>query len=182
MGKSKTPYPADSLAARDRSKGLLDFDASHEASDMAALEALPTDQALGLPPFMLTASRETLLAYIAILLEGASAAGAKVRRARGRQATVFSLWNTDAKRAWIIWWYIRQRQEAGSGAAETMTVAQLIKEVRLLPEGHKLFFNDRSDSTNLEQSISRGKKKLGIDKNWVSEACEKMLPLKTMVD
>ncbi|MEN9411131.1 MAG: hypothetical protein RL216_3105, partial [Pseudomonadota bacterium] len=66
MGKLRAPEPADSLGVRHRPKGLLDFWAPQDASDTAPLTALSADDTLGLPPFLLTATRETLLAYIAI--------------------------------------------------------------------------------------------------------------------
>lgn len=174
MGKSKTPDPADSLAARDRPKGLLDFDASHEASDTAALAAIPTDQTLGLPPFLLAASRETLLAYIAIFLGGVMptpTSGAKPKTP-GRPPADMDI---DRKRAWVIWWYIRQQRELGASHVGSMTFAQLIDEVRSLPGAEKLL-RKSTTTERLISSISDGRRKLNIDDDWQSETCEKLLP------
>ncbi len=172
MGKSRGPERADSLGARDRPKGLLDFDPSQDVGDTTLTQALPTD-ALGLPPFLLTAPRETLLAYIAIFLGGAMPAGAQKRKAPGRPIAGMVI---DEKRAWVIWWYVRQQRENDASQVGSMTVAKLIKEVRGLPGGEKLFPKTTTQD-RLISSVSNGKRKLGIDEGWQSGTCAKFLPL-----
>ena len=172
MGKARAPgIDEDGLCGRDRPKGLLDFDPSQDTGDPTLPLALSTDL-LGLPPSLLTASRETLLLYIAIILGGASPIGVQKRRARGRPAAEPT---EDMKRAWFLWWYVRQAHENGAPHVGSMTVAKLIQEVRSLPGGKKLFRNNTSQE-RLISSVSTGKRKLGIDNKWQSETCAKLLP------
>ena len=171
MGKARAPgIHEDGLGARDRPKGLLDFDPSQDTGDPTLPLAFSTDS-LGLPPSLLTASRETLLLYIAILLGGTSPIGSQKRRVRGRPAAEPDY---DVKRAWLIWWYVRQERENGSSHIGSMTVAKLIQEVRSLPGGKKLFANSTTQG-RLISSVSDGKRKLGIDEDWQSETCAKFL-------
>ena len=174
MGKSRAPeIDEDGLAARNRLKGLLDFDASNEAGATTTLQALSTDDALGLPPFLLTASRSTLLVYIALFVGGFMPTGAGQRKARGRPVSHLDI---EAKRAWVIWWYVRQQRELGASQVGSMTVAQLIEEVRGLPGGVRLFPRTIPSQERLISSVSNGKRKLCIDKDWESQICEKFLP------
>lgn len=172
MGKSRAPgIDEDGVGTRGRPKGLLDFDPSQNTGEPTLPMALSTDS-LGLPPFLLTASRETLLLYIAILLGGASPFGVQKRRARGRPAAEL---RDDIKRAWFLWWYVRQAHENGASHVGSMSVAKLIEEVRSLPGGKELFMNTTSQD-RLISSVSNGKRELGIDKKWQSETCAKFLP------
>ena len=71
------------------------------------LTALSSDEMLGLPPFLLAARRETLHTYIAVFLENAMpkpSSAAKLKK-RGRPPSDLDI---DRKRAWVIWWYVRQ--------------------------------------------------------------------------
>lgn len=171
MGKARAPgIHEDGLGARDRPKGLLDFDPSQDTGDPTLPLALSTDS-LGLPPSLLTASRETLLLFIAILLGGGNPIGVQKRKGRGRPAATLT---SDVKRAWLIWWYVRQERENGSSHIGSMTVAKLIQEVRSLPGGKKLFGNSTTQE-RLISSVSNGKRKLGIDEDWQSETCAKFL-------
>lgn len=181
MGKSQRPPSAENLATGGSAKGLLDFCATPDASDTPQLTALSADDTFGLPPFLLTASRETLLAYIAIFLAGVSptpSSAAKPKK-RGRP---FADLDIDQKRAWVIWWYVRQQRELGSSHQGSMTVAQLIEEVRGLPGGEKLFPRNTPTLERLISSVSNGRRKLDISKDWHSGTCEKFLPLIAIED
>ena len=175
MGKSQDPRAAENLATRGRPKGLLDFCAPQDASDTAPITALSADDTLGLPPFLLTASRETLLAYIAIFLGGVkpTLSSAAKPKTRGRPSADLDI---DRKRAWVIWWYVRQQRELGASHVGSMTVAQLIEEVCVLPGGERLFPRETITQERLISSVSNGKRNLGIGKDWQSETCEKFVP------
>jgi hypothetical protein len=180
MGKSQRPPSAVNLATGGSAKGLLDFCAAPDTSHTAQLTALSADDTFGLPPFLLTASRETLLAYIAIFLGGVlpTPSSAAKPKKRGRP---FADLDIDRKRAWVIWWYVRQQRELGASHVGSMTFVQLIEDVRGLPGGEKLL--PRSTTTErLVSSISDGKRKLNIDDDWHSGTCEKFLPLIAIED
>jgi hypothetical protein len=88
----------------------------------------------------------------------------------------------DRRRAWVIWWYIRQQRELGASHVGSKTVAQLIEQVRGLPGGKELFPPNTPTLERLISSVSKGKRKLGIDKAWHSETCAKFLPLIAIED
>jgi hypothetical protein len=175
MGKSRAPeIDEDGLVVRTNPKGLLDFDASQTAYDITSQGAHATGDTLGLPPFLLMASRQTLLAYIAAFLGSRSLRGVEKRKSRGRRASVMDI---EEKRAWIIWWYVRQQREIDASHVGSRTVRQLIEEVRGLPGGEMLFPMTMTGIDRLISSVSNGKRKLGIGKDWQSETCEKLLPI-----
>ena len=127
MGKSRAPEgDEDGLSVTTNPKGLLDFDASQTADDITSQGTHATSDTLGLPPFLLMASRETLLAYLAAFLGGSSLMSAEKRKSRGRRTSVMDI---EKKRAWIIWWYVRQQSELGASQVRSRTVRQLIEEV-----------------------------------------------------
>ena len=98
---------------------------------------------------------------------------AEKRKSRGRRPSVMDI---EKKRAWIIWWYVRQQSELGASQVRSRTVRQLIEEVRGLPGGEILFPVTMTGIDRLISSVCKVKRELGIDKDWKSETCEKLLP------
>lgn len=176
MGKSGAPKPKLPIIGINLTGGLLDFASSAGASTYENKTKAKAEIELGLQPLLRAATQNDLLLYIEYLHEKIATLDNTVRKTRGRPVTVFSGMDVDAKRAWIIWWYIRQQRASGSHDASALTVSQLVNRVRKFPGGEALFPIHMASEARLASSVANGKKKLGISKDWVSETCEKFLP------
>jgi hypothetical protein len=174
MGKADVPKSDMPSIGASRTLGLLDFTSpvGTEANEGAYEPQAEND--LGLHPLLLNAGRRYLLAYIMFLHDEIGSSYKKSTKKRGRPKTVFAGMDVEAKRAWIIWWYVRQQRVAGSTDVDAMTVSQLIEKVRSFPGGKKLF--PKVTQERLASSVANGKAKLEISKDWTSETCEKFLP------
>lgn len=89
--------------------------------------------------------------------------------------------NVDCQRAYQIWWLANNIKKARgepvqNGSIKTRDLIYLAWQLRpRLPDFEALFPVGDGQLETLEQSISRGRKELGIDGRWHSETCEKIL-------
>ena len=89
-----------------------------------------------------------------------------------------SLEEVDEQRAFSLWWFIHGLAVKPRGTARNFSKPVKIKTrhaielIQNVPDAKALF--PIIGEHTLEQSVSRGKKKLGIDRGWLSETCEKL--------
>ena len=173
MGKSGDTK-ADVPSVRLRPvRGLLDLISSDEAEDALS-------QTVTLPDIFDTTRNLSIIwteqDWTELYARLDRLNGTKQPKKRGRPRSVSPNLNIDAIRAWAIWWRVRQWRESGVCGIEKLTVAQLIEGARDLPRGEEYFPRGHVTPERLASSVSDGKKMLGIDADWFSETCEKMLP------
>ena len=91
----------------------------------------------------------------------------------GRPKTYSPLGSLQNRRAFALWLIVKNFNEA---IPDMLTTRHLIIIARNHPE-YIEYASLRSlfpDNEDLEQSISRGKTALSIDRNWASDVCEKL--------
>ncbi|MCG3267903.1 hypothetical protein [Yoonia sp. I 8.24] len=89
--------------------------------------------------------------------------------------------NVDCRRAFQVWWLANNIANAieeplRKGSVKTRDLIHLAWRLRSeFPDFEVLFPVGEGQLETLEQSISRGRKELGIDGFWYSETCEKIM-------
>lgn len=146
-------------------RGLLHI----EGSDTDAPEHALTDLALGLGLGATDRARQWALVGFALEQER------KLRRPAHRPKQD-PITHTDAIRAFGAWqmcWNLRRilgKPNAHIKNRELVRIIRLVEEALAIPQLEQLF-PERGD---IDASLSRGKKILGIDDDWNSEVCEEV--------
>ncbi len=79
------------------------------------------------------------------------------------------LGSKDCWRAYTLWRLRKQYPQCKTVKSLVNLAAQFEKILKRTPTECGFYL---SNTDNIEQSVSRGKKALGIDRNWHSETCE----------
>ena len=153
--------------AKKRIRGLLDYATLKEGEDWEwepPSETYMPNVGFGASP---EAHRQAYRGYVEELndLVKKSSQPTRGRPKTGHYQDINSL------RAFFIWWEVKdwpvkQRRLANN--------RELIERMRNLTN-NEMRVKYWPDRQSLEQSISRGRKKLKIDSNWNSKVCEKIL-------
>ena len=152
---------------KKRIRGLLDYFTLKEGEDW---EWEPPSETY-MPNVGFGASPEAhRQAYRGYLEELNDLANKSFKPVRGRPKTE-QYQDINSQRAFFIWlevknWPINRRR--------IVTNRELIERMRNLTN-NEMRVKYWPDRQSLEQSISRGRKKLKIDNNWNSKVCEKIL-------
>lgn len=99
---------------------------------------------------------------------------AKFKKGPGRPAEGVTV---DVRRAVALWWFAHglaahiRGEPRDSTKPAKITARELIRLAQIISADPALF--PYRDNT-IEQSVSRGKKALGIDRHWLSETCDKL--------
>lgn len=109
-------------------------------------------------------------AYKGFLLESRERLESITHKTNGRPRKSFFL-KKDTVRVFVLWFMVKDWPQSKRAKITNRDLISLAQKVSYSNTTQELF--DESMSANIEQSVSRGRTALKIDKNWDSEVCEK---------
>ena len=155
--------------AKKRIRGLLDYATLKEGEDWEWEWEPPSETYM--PGLGLGATPEAhRLAYKGYEAEYNDLVKKSSQPTLGRPKTG-QYHDINCRRAFFIWWEVK---DWPVNRRRIATNRELIERMRNLTN-NEMRVKYWPDRQSLEQSISRGRKKLKIDNNWNSKVCEKIL-------
>ena len=149
-------------------KGLLDY-ISLKPGEKAGLAPNSEDYVFGMG--LWATKQATRWAYKGFLLESGERIEKIKKKINGRPKVSFFK-KKDNLRVFALWYMIKDWPQDKRSKITNRELILLAQEVSYSKNTKELF--DDSMSSNIEQSVSRGRTALKIDADWNSEVCEKL--------